>query len=392
MAENSKISWTTHTFNPWIGCTKVAPGCANCYAEADMDKRRGRVKWGPNGTRSRTTDNYWRKPIKWQKEAVRAVSAWETFVAQGHSRESLIEQGFTPPSRPRVFCASLADVFEDWQGEIQGGGKDDGILAIDDNRSRLLTMDDMRADLFRLIDATPNLDWLLVTKRPENIRRMWPENRHTFTANDSQRYTYRSNVWLLTSVSDQATADAMIPELLKARDLVPVLGVSAEPLLGPIDASRWTTKPAEWLATCKEQGADYIDAKSAGRGHPEICGDMADKWLDSYLSEKNKMLDLWITGGESGPHARPHNIAWSRSIGEQCQAAGVAWWHKQHGAVPFEGDGLPVIVNGAGEIASKGDRLDGTNARLLMLKDRSGSDPAEWGEGWLQEMPNTTSR
>lgn len=88
MAENSNIEWTDHTFNPWIGCTKVSQGCKFCYAETLMDQRYGKAKWGPKGTRNRTSVSYWKQPLKWNREAA----------AEG--------------MRKRVFCASLADVFE----------------------------------------------------------------------------------------------------------------------------------------------------------------------------------------------------------------------------------------------------------------------------------------
>ena len=124
--QDSKIEWTDHTFNPWIGCQKVSPGCDHCYAEARMDHRFHRVQWGPHGERSRTSPDTWRQPLRWAKAAT--------------------------GSRPRVFCASLADVF--------------------DNKAP----PGARADLFALIRRTPELDWMLFTKRPENIRRMLPDN------------------------------------------------------------------------------------------------------------------------------------------------------------------------------------------------------------------------
>jgi protein gp37 len=133
MAQNSKIEWTDHTFNPWVGCTNVSPGCDHCYAEA-WSKRSGLVKWGKN-PRRRTSEAYWRAPMKWQAA----------------SRSFSIQNG----RRQRVFCASLADVFEN---------KADA---------------EWRSDLFQLIAATPALDWLLLTKRPQNIEKMlpksWPE-------------------------------------------------------------------------------------------------------------------------------------------------------------------------------------------------------------------------
>ena len=124
MGENSKIEWCNHTFNPWIGCQKVSPGCDHCYAEAMMDHRYGRVKWGPHGERKRTSPANWKNPLRWAKQA--------------NGR------------RPRVFCASLAD----WL----------------DNR----VPRDWRSDLGRLIEATPELDWLLLTKRPENHEKLAP--------------------------------------------------------------------------------------------------------------------------------------------------------------------------------------------------------------------------
>lgn len=94
MAENSHISWTDNTFNPWMGCTKVSPACQHCYAERDMDHRYGKVSWGPNGNRVKTSEANWRKPLRWNREAT--------------------DSG----KRLYVFCASLADVFEDWKGPI----------------------------------------------------------------------------------------------------------------------------------------------------------------------------------------------------------------------------------------------------------------------------------
>lgn len=159
MAENSKIEWTHHTFNPWMGCTKVSPACKHCYAERDMDHRYGKVAWGPNGTRVLTSDANWTKPLKWNREAE------------------------SSGVRARVFCASLADLFEDWQGPILNNKGErlwiDTASATwlfaskeDSERSELArqrgveagTMNDVRQRLFALIDQTPNLDWLLLTK------------------------------------------------------------------------------------------------------------------------------------------------------------------------------------------------------------------------------------
>lgn len=124
MGEFSKIEWTDHTFNPWIGCTKVGPGCDGCYAEAMMDHRYGRVEWGAGNDRVRTSPANWRKPFAWNKAA--AASGKRTF----------------------VFCASLADVFDN---EIDAR---------------------WRHDLMMMIEATRSLTWLLLTKRIGNVPRM----------------------------------------------------------------------------------------------------------------------------------------------------------------------------------------------------------------------------
>ena len=233
MSENSKIEWTDHTFNPWIGCTKVSPGCKNCYAETLMTRKpRWADTWGPAGKRLRTSAQYWKQPMVWNRKAE--------------------EEG----RRYKVFCGSLCDVYEykDDQPEI----------------------DDWRGDLFGLIDQTPYLDWLLLTKRPQDA---------------NQLYGNWNNVWLGASIENQATADERIPHLLRHPAAVHFL--SCEPLLGPID-----------LCVDIEQGVGDL-AMDYGRIH----------WV--------------IVGGESGPNARPMNLEWARSIRDQCQAFSVPFFMKQ---------------------------------------------------------------
>lgn len=289
MAENSSIEWTTHTFNPWLGCTKVNTGCTNCYAETLMDKRYGKVQWGPHGTRVRTSGANWRKPLQWDRAAAKAGE------------------------RHRVFCASLADVFEDWQGPIVNAKKEQlftgpNILNATSRElhaakgmgagARATTMDDQRRDLFAMIDATPNLDWLLLTKRPENVRRLWPRGQigpYLGIRESGVGVFERRNVWLGTSISDQATADQMIPELLKCRDLSPVLFLSVEPIVGPIDLQ------------------DIPDG---------------DSFIDSLASNKAS-ADWVIVGGESGVGRRRIELEWARLLRDQCESAGVPFFMKQ---------------------------------------------------------------
>lgn len=323
MAENSKIEWTDHTFNPWIGCSKVHEGCRNCYAEADMDKRRHFAQWGIHGTRVKTSADNWAKPLKWDEAA----------------REAGV--------RAKVFCSSLADVFEDWQGPIMSSGKNPVILSKQLRASRgpkdRLTMDDCRRELFRLIDCTPNLDWQLLTKRPENIGRMWAKcsNCHGIGLRpiDGEPGTYeffgddadcpvcvdgiaRKNLWLGTSISNQASADRQIPELLKCRELSPVLFLSMEPLLGPVDLSR--------IATYAYGSSRHERNALTGTEWQEVGGD------GGGLVMNLPTIDWVIVGGESGPNARPMHPDWANSLREQCRGARVSFFFKQWGEwAPF---------------------------------------------------------
>lgn len=277
MATNSKIEWTDHTFNPWMGCTKVSDGCKFCYAETLMDTRWGKVEWGPQGERKRTSEANWRKPLAWNGDD------WFVCAKCGHraSHRYFDRQGvprYVCPecgefdvhiTRQRVFCASLADVFED-RDELRP----------------------WRRDLFEMIAQTPNLDWLILTKRPENVMAM--------IAADASEWSEQlpDHVWIGTSVEDQESADKRIPELLRIPAAVRFL--SCEPLLGPMDL--W--QPARRQPRTVHAGHDS--------SHDGI------HWV--------------ICGGESGPNARPMHPDWARSIRDQCQAASVSFLFKQWGA------------------------------------------------------------
>ena len=228
MSANSSIEWTHHTFNPWWGCMKVSPGCEHCYAET-LSARYGHRVWGPRKTTSRRLfgPGHWADPIKWNAAA---------------ERES---------ERRRVFCASMADVFED---------------------NPLL--EPARDMLWQAVEATPWLDWLLLTKRPENIARLLPA---------AWLLEPRPNVWLGTSVEDRRRARERIPELTRIRATVRFL--SCEPLLESLD------------------GIDFTG------------------------------IDWAIVGGESGPSARRMDLGWAQSVLWQSRAAGTAYFFKQAGSV-----------------------------------------------------------
>ncbi|AOI98143.1 phage Gp37/Gp68 family protein [Burkholderia sp. LA-2-3-30-S1-D2] len=249
MSENSKIEWCDHTFNPFIGCTKVSPGCDHCYAENLMDKRMHKVVWGPHGERVRTSAATWRQPVRWNARHA------EFFAAHGR--------------RQRVFCASLADVFDN---------------AVDPA---------WRRDLFELIARTPNLDWLLLTKRIGNVPTML---RHIGIERLPE------NVWLGATIVTQEEADRDIPKLLAVPARVRFL--SMEPLLGPVDLER------------PMSGPDLGQGSGA-----KIC----QRWMIQ------SGIDWVIVGGESGPGARPMHPDWARSLRDQCAAAGVPFLFKQWG-------------------------------------------------------------
>lgn len=280
MSANTKIEWADHTFNPWIGCTKVSPGCDNCYAEQRMDKRLHVVQWGAGQDRKRTKT--WGDPVKWNAQH-------EAFFAL-HGR------------RQRVFCASLADVF--------------------DNQ----VPSQWRNDLFRLISLTPNLDWLLLTKRIGNVVRLLDDAllQEPLIKNGECRAGSWPwpNVWLGITVVNQEEADRDIPKLLAIPAAKRFL--SMEPLLGPVDLTcyhDWLGRSVGgmWCPDCPEDGVG-IDPEEHQHCHGEVVDAAAYSGID------------WvIVGGESGPNARPMHPDWARSLRDQCQAAGVPFLFKQWG-------------------------------------------------------------
>ncbi len=296
MAENTAISWADDTFNPWEGCQKVSPACDGCYAEALMDTRYGKVKWGPHGERVRTAPANWAKPLKWEREEARK---WEAYRSV-----KLVE----PPPR-FVFCASLADVF-------------DNAVPVE-----------WRSDLFNLIRKTPHLTWLLLTKRPGSIVKLFaeaitPELRTKW----SQQVRLGESLWprnaaIGCTVVTQEEADRDIPRLLAAKaGLNPAFAfVSMEPLLGPVDLD------TAWHGETALDAECWGDCAWCSKGHPPLhnCARGRGDWEAGQSG-----LDWVITGGETdqGQHkARPSHPDWFRSLRDQSTAAGVPFHFKQWG-------------------------------------------------------------
>lgn len=308
MSDTTSIEWATATWNPWEGCTKVSPGCSNCYAAA-RNHRFGLDNWGKGKPRRRTSAANWKKPLAWERE----------------ERES---KDFCGIQRPRIF-PSLCDWLDD-EVPIE-----------------------WLADFLKLIHDTPNLDWLLLTKRPENWASriegvlQWIEGHPDWGTPGKHRHEdlrnwlgdwfvlrkSPANVWPGASVENQRCADERIPELLKIPAQVRFLSV--EPLLEEVDLS-----------------AALDDCNGIPR----------DMWV--------------IVGGESGPGARRCDVQWVRSVVVQCKAAGVPCFVKQMGSRPTWS--APDLERGVGRVFSE-----------LSTKHTKGGDPAEWpADLRVREFPN----
>lgn len=352
MGANTRIEWATHTFSPWRGCTKVSDGCKLCYAETQSKRNLAVLgQWGPNGTRVVASEKTWRDPVRWNTAAKDCPN--RTRIEPCHQWQDgvCLTCGAT---RPRIFTASMADVFEDWRGPMLNSH---GKMLYRDlthpgmwRTSRFkgaepITMQDVRDRLFRMTGFTLNVDWLFLTKRPENIARMMPYD---------WSIQPRSNVWFGTSVEDQATADRRIPELTRVPARLRFL--SMEPLLGPVDLSKWIGQRRvhnETEAILYGDGVPYND----GIG-----------WV--------------IIGGESGSGARPCYLDWVRDIIEQCNEAGCPVFVKQAGSVAIDCQG-----RGACNVDPADCRKPDGQCRLHLV-DPKGGDMSEWPEDVrVRELP-----
>lgn len=311
MGDTTKIQWTDHTFNGWLGCEKVSAGCRGCYAEVAtpvrVHRKHGLELWGKGAARHVTSDDNWKKPLAWNRTA-------QVF-------------GF----RARVFAHSLSDVFE---------ARDD--------------LDAPRARLFSLIEATPWLDWLLLTKRPEEMVKRAPA---------SWARAWPANAWAGCTVENQEMAEERIPHLLRVPAAVRFL--SCEPLLEELNIDP---------PTCGSCGGHEVVLGDDGA--TPFCPEHEDEmgfnvWLDPCADADHPGINWVIVGGESGTTARPFDLAWARAIRDQCAEAGVPCFVKQLGARAEDAS------NGiAGRFAQIPDEaLPLVSHRL---KDAHGGDMDEW--------------
>jgi protein gp37 len=382
VAENSKIEWTDHTFNPWIGCTKVSLGCDNCYAAA-QDKFRSWTPEGWGGPRKRTAPSTWAKPVQWNKAGFRecADCGWRgewaaSFVDSDIGGDHICpkcQSMLVRPTRRRVFCSSLADVF------------DNQVPA------------EWRADLFRLIAATPNLDWLLLTKRIGNAATMIREYLDSWTP---PLPALHHNVWLGATVVNQEEADRDIPKLLAVPARVRFL--SMEPLLGPVNlwlptrhfmTGRGPFGDQEPVAMCDHccNGDRCDDPTHYERGRPE----WRVRCPHCRGTGRGRPIDWVIVGGESGPGARPMQLQWGREIVRQCRAAGVPVLVKQLGrhvlddGMSSPGEHWPAGTDRRSGVPRPTERDPGF---MVHMKDRKGGDWSEWPEDLrVREFPEVRS-
>lgn len=276
MAENSSIEWTDHTFNAWEGCTVVSPACDHCYAEVRNKRFNGGKNWGAKANRLGRSEGYWRQPYKWDLKA-------------------------KINGRAKVFCSSLSDVFDNHKSIKQ----------------------EWRDRLWKTIRETPNLDWQLLTKRPQNIKKYLPDDW-------GDGY---DNVWLGVTVENQEEANRRIPILHSVSCKLRFL--SCEPLLGELDL--------EYPEAIFPDGPEHCCS-----GHE--CGCMGRPTEPPLIYG----IDWVIAGGESGPNSRPTNPKWFDILKSDCENWKIPFFFKQWGDwFPYGG----IDAEGNQNSVTKGEKI-----------------------------------
>jgi len=323
MGTETKIGWAESTWSPWRGCVEVSPGCDHCYAAA-LAKRNPKVmgRWGGQAAGGvRVLNAHWEIPRKWSEQALEA-------------------------GERRLVFPSLCDPFEDWGG-VMHNHRDEVIEG--------LTMDQVRWQFFDLISETAGLVWLLLTKRPENVRM---DQGHPAA-------------WLIPTIENQIQHDRRAPIALAKKYYWAGVGYSIEPQLGPITLR----------AFCPRCGL-----------LPNLA---SETWCPRCQSGKIQP-DWVIIGGESGHAARPWFAEWGRDLIGQCRRAGIPVFMKQSGALTLTADlGIRSLKRARG-FYHRGPRLDWVGcdqdqarAVRLLQTTPAGTDPADWPPGLnVREFPH----
>jgi protein gp37 len=305
--ENSKIEWTDHTANLWWGCQKVHAGCDNCYAEA-LDHRFSGDHWGAKAPR-KLVKSVWKDLARFQRDAA----------AKNEIK--------------RVFVGSMMDIFEVSKPVVDSAGN------ITDTETG-----NLRHKFFtEVVPNSPNLLFLLLTKRPGNISRMIPED---------WKVNPPGNVMYGTSVVDMKTADKMINKLVK----VPGKHfLSIEPLLAPLSLWRWI----------------------GYHGHPANNDEATKAVFRAAVAKFGRPIDWVIVGGESGPNSRPMHPDWVRRLRDECKAADVPFFFKQWGEyLPYEADAQPPFY----KRSDTGEIFDGHGMNFI---DPETGEAGKWnGATW----------
>jgi protein gp37 len=350
--KNSKIEWTDHTFNPWKVCTPVSPGCLNCYAAA-MSKRYGWGEYKKGVPRSRNGEAYWKFPLTWNKKSLICPNGQipRPGAPGGHGPYSTDAVGTeccecgAQLHRARVFCASLSDWLDD-EAPIE-----------------------WLADLLKLIHDTPNLDWLLLTKRPENWRARVGLANDAMELGSPERIWATAwaalknpphNVWIGATVENQAMADERIPLLVNIPARLRFLSV--EPMLENINLTR--------LEADESLGVTYNALTGFGT------------WNSERVAEP---IHWVIFGGESD--GRACNIDWIYDGVQQCQRAGVKCFVKQLGSNAHTGNANLYDWPDSTELVAS-CCIEGAAAAGIKTRHRKGGDMAEWPEQLrVREVP-----
>jgi protein gp37 len=374
VAANTSIEWCDRSWNPVRGCSIVSPGCHSCYAMKQAHRFAG-----PGGSYEGLTKRTERSGPQWTGKVITVESA-------------LLEPlSWRKPAR--VFVNSMSDLFHE---DVPDAFIDKvfAVMALADRHTfQVLTK---RADRMRAY----MLDLNRVDRIDEHIWQWHTES----TTNAMPIGGVLPNVWLGVSVENQQYADERIPLLLQTPAAVRF--ISAEPLLGPLDLRSYVHNVSTYHVSVDVEGAiknracDFL----TDNGRP-MSPEEAETALRSLVAEgvkrikstdecvgfsdqtgcpghRHRRVDWVIVGGESGPGARPFDLAWARSIVQQCKAAGVACFVKQVGAVPMMGDADWRSEFGDGRVRI----LSATNHRRVpdgfvpIAMNRKGGDPSEWPE------------
>jgi LSD1 subclass zinc finger protein len=386
MKHKTSIEWTHQkgyqgaVWNPTTGCTRVSAGCDNCYAFALHDHR-----YKVNADAAMAEYRAGRGEIPYKPAGARAAGVampWSKQYDLPFSRVQLMEERVEGPLRVRrptcYFVDSMADLFHE---DVP---------------------DEFIERVWKTMVLAEEHRFLILTKRPERMRSFvtaWTQreagevlalagqfehDRSLDLRGDGELVRNlranaekpRPNIWLGTSVEDQASADERIPHLIATPAAVRFL--SCEPLLAPVDITRFRHQYKDWCPKCRRElerppGAQAIECAA--------CGTAAALLIPNEL-------DWVIVGGESGPRARPMDLAWARSLVAQCRAAGVTPFMKQLGSKPgYQGDVLAAAPHPDWRHTDRDPKHPGWT--LYGLRESHGRDMSEWPEDLrVREFPN----